>query len=140
MLRRRIAGLLRAQPRAQAAGVTRAGVKAASTDARGVLLVNHGYPPAYNAGSEVYTQLIARGLASRGMSAAVFSREEDLLRPDYKIRRDVEPDAGLPLFVVNMARSVTRFADDHVDAAFAELLKELRPGTHVAFLARKLLD
>lgn len=50
------------------------------------LLVNHGYPPAYNAGSEIYTQLIARELAARHVNVAVFSREEDPFRADYSRR------------------------------------------------------
>jgi len=159
MLRRGLSlkGLLRARPRAPAARVASADAEASSAaDVDGsrplgqrvdgslgqrVLLVNHGYPPAYNAGSEVYTQLVARGLAARGVSAAVFSREEDLLRPDYALRRGLDAGAStepLPLFVVNNARGVTRFSDGRIDAAFKDVLDELRPGAWRARFVRML--
>jgi hypothetical protein len=96
-----------------------------------VLLVNHGFPPTYNAGSENYTQLVARGLAAHGVPVATFSREEDPLRPDYLLRRSHDhDDAGVtqgPLFVVNNARAATRFADARIDAVFERVLKETQP-------------
>lgn len=134
MLRQHAARLLRARPRAPAVvrAVSADAVNGTTDASRRVLLVNHGYPPAYNAGSEVYTQLVARGLASRGVSAAVFSREENLLRPDFALSRSTDAGTGVPLYVVNNARAVTRFSDDRVDAAFAEVLQELRPGAYRA--------
>jgi hypothetical protein len=54
---------------------------------RRVLLVNHGYPPLYNAGSEIYTQTLALGLRKRGAEVAVFTREEDPFKPDYRLTR-----------------------------------------------------
>ena len=90
-----------------------------------VLLVNHGYPPTYNAGSEVYTRLLARGLAARGAPAAVFSREEDPLRPDYALRAGA--DGGVLLRTVNNARTVARFADASIDDAFERVLAEVSP-------------
>ena len=53
--------------------------------ARRVLLVNHGYPPLYNAGSEVYTQTLALGLRRRGLDTAVFTREENHIKPDFVV-------------------------------------------------------
>ena len=41
-----------------------------------VLQVIHGYPPRYNAGSEVYTQTLCHALAGR-CEVCVFTREED---------------------------------------------------------------
>jgi hypothetical protein len=94
--------------------------------ARSVLLVNHGYPPSYNAGSEIYTQTTAHGLAAHGERVAVFCREENPLLPDYGVRNGL--DAGVPLFIVNNAHSGTRFADDGIDAAFASVVAATRPG------------
>jgi hypothetical protein len=53
-----------------------------------VLEVIHGYPPEYNAGSEVYTQTIARGIIKAGHEVAVFTHEENPYRPDFDIRLD----------------------------------------------------
>ncbi len=93
-----------------------------------MLLVNHGYPPAYNAGSELYTQLVARALAARpGASVAVFSREENPLAPDYALHRGSDDGGAVQRFTLNAARAVTRFADDAVDDAFARVLAETRP-------------
>ena len=41
-----------------------------------VLLIIHGYPPRYNAGSKVNTQTLARELAARH-DVRVFTRQED---------------------------------------------------------------
>ncbi len=52
-----------------------------------VLLVIHGYPMRYNAGSEVYTQTLAHGLAGRH-EVHVFTREENAFAPDYELRQE----------------------------------------------------
>ncbi len=50
----------------------------------------------YNAGSEIYTQALARGLFGRGHVVSVFSREEVTFRPDYAV--DTEADSNEPGF------------------------------------------
>ncbi len=47
-----------------------------------VLLVIHGYPMRYNAGSEVYTQGLAQALADRH-EVHVFTRQQNKFLPDY---------------------------------------------------------
>jgi hypothetical protein len=71
---------------------------------------------------------------------AAFSREEDPLRPDYELRRSHDGNDGsatrVPLFVVNNARAVTRFADARIDSAFERVLQETQPGACPCCVAR----
>ena len=100
-----------------------------------VLQVIHGYPPQYNAGSEVYTQTLAHGLAARH-EVHVFTREENPFAPDYAVRRAVDADdPRVALHLVNMPRSRDRYRHAGVDQRFAELLDQLRPEVvHVGHL------
>jgi glycosyltransferase involved in cell wall biosynthesis/MoaA/NifB/PqqE/SkfB family radical SAM enzyme len=97
--------------------------------------VIHGYPPRYNAGSEVYTQSLCRALAARH-EVHVFTREEDPFRADFALR--TEADAGDPrvaLHVVNVARSRDRYRHAGVDQRFAELLDRVQPDVlHIGHL------
>lgn len=52
-----------------------------------ILLVIHGYPMRFNAGSEVYTQALAQGLATQH-TVQVFTRREDPFSPEFDVRRD----------------------------------------------------
>jgi glycosyltransferase involved in cell wall biosynthesis len=103
-----------------------------------ILQVIHGYPPAYNAGSEVYTRALSHGLARAGHSVAVFTREEDPFRPDYALRDDADRVGGagaIPLRLLNMPRSRDRYRHPPVDRAFGSLVEEVRPDVvHVGHL------
>lgn len=100
-----------------------------------VLQVIHGYPMRYNAGSEVYTQTLAQGLAQRH-EVHVFTREENPFAPDYSLRNDVDPDdRRVKLHVVNMPRHRDRYRHVGVDQRFAEVLDRVRPDVvHVGHL------
>ncbi len=100
-----------------------------------ILQVIHGYPPRYNAGSEVYTQTLAHGLAARH-DVHVFTREEDPFAPDYALRRDHDTDDDrVTLSLVNMPRSRDRYRHAGVDQRFAEVLDSFRPEVvHVGHL------
>ena len=54
-----------------------------------ILKIIHGYPPNYNAGSEVYSQSICQEL-SKQHKVSVFTREENPYRPDFTIRKQKE--------------------------------------------------
>lgn len=70
-----------------------------------ILQVIHGYPMRYNAGSEVYTQTLCRGLAGRH-EVHVFTREEDSFAPDYRMRVERDPDdRRIALHVVDTPRN-----------------------------------
>lgn len=100
-----------------------------------ILQVIHGYPPRYNAGSEVYTQTLAHGLAGRH-EVHVFTREENPFAPDYAIKRERDADdERVTLHLVNMPRSRDRYRHVGVDQRFAEVLDTVRPDiVHVGHL------
>ncbi|MBI5770035.1 MAG: glycosyltransferase [Verrucomicrobia bacterium] len=95
-----------------------------------VLLVVHGYPPRYNAGSEVYTQTLARALA-RNHDVRVFSRFEDAALPLFTVLDENDGQntgAGdIPVRLVNMAGFRDRFRHVDLDQLFDALLIEFRP-------------
>lgn len=101
-----------------------------------VLLVIHGYPMRYNAGSEVYTQALAHALVARGHQVHVFTRREDPFAPDGDLVEEHDPKCpAVQLHVVNNPRSTDRYRTPHVDAAFDRVLDRVRPDVvHVGHL------
>ncbi len=102
-----------------------------------ILEVIHGYPPRYNAGSEVYTQTIARGLSKAGHDISVFTREEDPYQLDFEIAEESDAiDKAIKLYVVNHSRSKDRFRHEGMDRAFAGVLREVDPDVvHIGHLS-----
>lgn len=97
-----------------------------------VLQVIHGYPPRYNAGSEVYTRTLSRALAARH-EVHVFSRQEHAFLPDFTLRREV--DGQVKLHVVNHPNSRDRYRHEGIDCRFDEILDEARPDVvHIGHL------
>jgi len=108
-----------------------------------VLLVIHGYPPRYNAGSEVYTQSLARELANRH-EVRVFARFEDPFIASYTEADDSDSgDARIRLRVVNNPESRDRYRHTEIDAALGRMLDEFRPEVvhvnHVSHLSTSVL-
>lgn len=96
-----------------------------------ILQVVHGYPPRYNAGSEVYTQTLTRSLASRHQ-LMVFTRFEDPFLPAYAERQEQDPGAShaatpIPLHLINIPHFRDRYRHKAVDDAFARCLAEFGP-------------
>ena len=52
-----------------------------------ILKVIHGYPPLFNAGSEVYSQTLCNEL-SKENEVHVFTREENPYFPEFHLRKD----------------------------------------------------
>ena len=100
-----------------------------------ILQVIHGYPMRYNAGSEVYTQSLCRGLAA-DHEVHVFTREEDPFAPDFRLREERDPDdPRIALHVVNNPRNRDRYREPGIDRRFAEILDRVRPDiVHVGHL------
>lgn len=100
-----------------------------------ILKVIHGYPMRYNAGSEVYSQTLCQGLAAHH-EVHVFTREEDPFAPDYRLRKEKDPDdARITLHLVNNPRLKDRYRAEGVDQRFAEVLAEVQPDVvHVGHL------
>lgn len=102
-----------------------------------ILQVVHGYPPRYNAGSEVYTQTLCREL-SKQHEVMVFTRFEDAFLPPYtELEEHDEWASGrtLPLRLINLANFRDRYRHEAVDAAFVRVLRDFRPDiVHVQHL------
>jgi glycosyltransferase involved in cell wall biosynthesis len=93
-----------------------------------ILKVIHGYPMRYNAGSEVYSQTLCLGLAERGHSVDVFTREEDSFAPDFNLRTEQDQDdKRITVHLVNNPRMKDRYRVGEIDRRFAEILEEVKP-------------
>lgn len=107
-----------------------------------ILKIIHGYPPHYNAGSEVYSQSICNEL-SRKHRVTVFTREENPYEPDFAFRYEQRSE-NLQLWYVNMARGKDGFRHAAIDDKFASLLEELNPDIahigHLNHLSTGLVD
>jgi glycosyltransferase involved in cell wall biosynthesis len=93
-----------------------------------VLQVIHGYPPRYNAGSEVYTQMLSQALVKAGHQVEIFTREEDSTRPDYEMRLDHDSvDERIKTHLINMPNTRDRFSNPAVDHKFDSVVDEYGP-------------
>lgn len=101
-----------------------------------ILHVIHGYPPRYNAGSEVYTQALCHALAERH-EVHVFTREEDPFAPECALRVEADrDDPRVTLHVVNVPHGRDRYRHTGVDRCFAEVLDRVRPQVvHIGHLS-----
>lgn len=99
-----------------------------------ILKIIHGYPPLYNAGSEVYSQSLCSELLAQGQEVLLFTREEDPYRPDFTFRFEQESEQ-LQFCWVNMPRDKDGYIHYEIDQAFAQLLNEQQPDiAHVGHL------
>jgi glycosyltransferase involved in cell wall biosynthesis len=95
-----------------------------------ILKVIHGYPPLYNAGSEVYSQLLCQGLVANQHEVHVFTREENPFIADFSLR--VSHDLHEPkikLHIINIPTEKFRYRYRHqaVDDIFNQLLDKMNP-------------
>lgn len=107
-----------------------------------ILKIIHGYPPNYNAGSEVYSQSICNEL-SKYHKVSVFTREENLYAPCFSIREQKVKE-NLTLYIVNNPQGKDGYRHKQMDNNFAELVKQLNPDIahigHVNHLSTGLID
>ena len=97
-----------------------------------ILKIIHGYPPNYNAGSEVYSQSIVNEL-SKEHKVTVFSREENDYEPDFKFRKETRGDVDFVF--VNMARGKDGYNHELLNKRFADFVAELKPDiAHIGHL------
>jgi glycosyltransferase involved in cell wall biosynthesis/MoaA/NifB/PqqE/SkfB family radical SAM enzyme len=109
-----------------------------------IMQVIHGYPPIYNAGSEIYTQTLSNGLTSRH-EVNVFTREEDPFRPDFDLRVAFDPlNSDIKLYIINIPRSKDRYRHVEVDDKFEMLLASIAPDIihvgHLNHLSTSLIE
>lgn len=111
-----------------------------------ILKIIHGYPPRYNAGSEVYSQMLCLGLAQKH-EVQVFSRFEDPFTPDYAVIKENDYlDERIKLNLINLPleRNRYRLSSEQVDDALESLLKKEKPDVvhigHLNHLSVTLVD
>ena len=107
-----------------------------------ILKIIHGYPPQYNAGSEVYSQSICIEL-SKYHKISVFTREENLYAPCFSIREE-KINENLTLYLVNHPQGKDGYRHQQMDDIFTSLLKKLEPNIahigHLNHLSTGLVD
>ena len=107
-----------------------------------ILKIIHGYPPQYNAGSEVYSQSICIEL-SKYHKISVFTREENLYAPCFSIREE-KINKNLTLYLVNHPQGKDGYRHQQMDDIFTSLLKKLQPNIahigHLNHLSTGLVD
>ena len=107
-----------------------------------ILKIIHGYPPLYNAGSEVYSQSICNEF-SKEHKVSVFTREENLYARDFTIRKEQRSD-NLCLYIVNNPQGKDGYRHKQMDDAFGHLVDEIKPDIayigHLNHLSTGLID
>ncbi len=107
-----------------------------------ILKIIHGYPPKYNAGSEVYSQSICNEL-SKFCRVSIFTREENSFAADFVIREDKESDNRIKYFV-NIPRGKDGYRHSQLDKNFGKLLDNIRPDIahigHLNHLSTGIID
>ena len=111
-----------------------------------ILKVIHGYPPAYNAGSEVYSQTLCNAL-SKSHEVHVFTREENPFLPDYSFRSEqdsLQPKVTKHLVNIPLLRQRYRYQHEGIDNAFGGLFQKIKPDVvhvgHLNHLSISLLE
>lgn len=107
-----------------------------------ILKIIHGYPPHYNAGSEVYSQSICNQL-SKSNSVSVFTREQNPYAPDFEIRHE-QVSSNLNLYFVNNPNGKDGYRHQTIDDNFKKLVEQLKPDVahigHLNHLSTGLID
>lgn len=107
-----------------------------------ILKIIHGYPPNYNAGSEVYSQSICNQLA-KNHKVSVFTREENLYATCFSIREQ-KVNENLTLYFVNNPQGKDGYRHKQMDDNFAELVRKIKPDIvhigHLNHLSTGLID
>lgn len=107
-----------------------------------ILKIIHGYPPNYNAGSEVYSQSICNEL-SKHHRVSVFTREENPYSPDFEVRHEKAND-NLNFYFVNNPQGKDGYRHKQLDDNFAKLISDIKPDIahigHLNHLSTGLVD
>lgn len=97
-----------------------------------ILKIIHGYPPDYNAGSEVYSQSICNEL-SKKHSVFIFTREENPYTADHEIVREVREN--MVFYIANKAREKDGYRHLDLDEKFRDIVTEIQPDVaHIGHL------
>lgn len=110
-----------------------------------ILKVIHGYPYRYNAGSEVYSQMLCHELVAQGHEVVVFTRQEDAYKQEFSVEWEVDPMcAAIKVCLINMAHGKDGYRHALVDEAFKKLLEDYKPDLihigHLNHLSTSLVE
>ena len=107
-----------------------------------ILKIIHGYPPLYNAGSEVYSKSIVKEL-SKNHKISVFTREENIYEKDFDIRKEIVSE-NTGLYFINNPQGKDGYRHKAIDEAFQELVLKLKPDVahigHLNHLSTGIVD
>ncbi|MFT7676164.1 MAG: glycosyltransferase involved in cell wall biosynthesis [Planctomycetota bacterium] len=109
-----------------------------------ILLVSHLYPPANTAGTEVYTESLARSLLARGYQVHVFCTVKDVGRADLQVERREQDGVTVHELVQNLFhdRFEEQWSHPAIEARFQQLLSEVQPDVvhvqHLMYLSAAL--
>lgn len=108
-----------------------------------ILKVIHGYPPTYNAGSEVYSQTLCHELAQRH-HVEVFTRNENILISDYQYTQTQDPlDKRIRLHIINLPRerNLLKYSHGAVNKYFISVCNRFKPDIlHIGHLNHLSID
>lgn len=109
-----------------------------------VLLVCHLYPPAHRAGTEVYTEDLARSLVARGHQVHVFHTTKDVGRADLELHEREQDGAQVHELVQNLYhdRFEQLWSHSAIEDCFRDLLARVKPEVvhvqHLMYLSAAL--
>lgn len=93
-----------------------------------ILIIIHGYPPRYNAGSEVDTQSFANELMKKGHVIEIFTRYENPFEPDFTLRIEEDPtNSNIKINLVNIPNSKDRYIHKKVDFLLLKAIDRFKP-------------
>ncbi len=109
-----------------------------------ILKIIHGYPPNYNAGSEVYSQSICDEL-SKQHKVSVFTREENPYLSDFSIRYQKDKNnTPLDFYFVNNPQGKDGYRHQQIDNNFSKLISKIKPDIahigHLNHLSTGIID
>ena len=98
-----------------------------------ILKIIHGYPPDYNAGSEVYSQSICNQL-SKKHQVYIFTRAENPYLPNNSINI-VQLNTNLLKYTINKQIDKDKYNNEPLNKAFEQIIKDIKPDVaHVGHL------
>ncbi len=98
-----------------------------------ILKIIHGYPPVYNAGSEVYSQSMCSEL-SKSHQVEVVTREENPYLPDFSVRK-IGIHENLHLNFINKRFDKDQYNNKNIDYRFSKIIERFQPDiAHIGHL------
>ncbi|MBK8397508.1 MAG: glycosyltransferase [Leptospiraceae bacterium] len=107
-----------------------------------ILKVIHGYPPIFNAGSEVYSEMLCNELRKEN-EVIVFTREENPYLPEFHLRKEIS-ERGVEIFFINIPRGKDGFRHPKMDSVFKNFIFAAKPDIahigHLNHLSTGIID